>query len=94
MAPMATPIEFWLYLPQMRLGMHDIVQRAQTAEMAGFAGIAGMDHLAPPGAESSPMFEAMTANAWVAAHTQHAVASAPSSCATPSAILRCWRARR
>ncbi len=67
---MATPLEFWLYLPQMRLGMHDIVQRAQTAEAAGFAGMAGMDHLAPPGAESSPMFEAMTTNAWVAAHTQ------------------------
>ena len=31
--------------------------------------MAGMDHLAPPGAESSPMFEAMTTNAWVAAHT-------------------------
>ncbi len=67
---MASPIEFWLYLPQMRLGMHDIVERAQTAEMAGFAGMAGMDHLAPPGAESSPMFDAMTTNAWVAAHTQ------------------------
>ena len=64
------PIEFWLYLPQMRLGMHDIVERAQTAEMAGFAGMAGMDHLAPPGAEASPMFDAMVTNAWVAAHTQ------------------------
>ena len=64
------PIEFWLYLPQMRLGMHDIVERAQTAETAGFAGIAGMDHAAPPQAESSPMFEAMTTNTWVAAHTQ------------------------
>ncbi len=67
---MATPLEFWLYLPQMRLGMHDLVRRAQAAEAAGFAGIAGMDHLAPPGAESSPMFEAMTTNTWIAAHTR------------------------
>jgi alkanesulfonate monooxygenase SsuD/methylene tetrahydromethanopterin reductase-like flavin-dependent oxidoreductase (luciferase family) len=67
---MVAPLEFWLYLPQMRLSMRDIVLRAQTAEAAGFAGIAGMDHLAPPGAEASPMFEAMTTNTWVAAHTQ------------------------
>ena len=59
---MATPLEFWLYLPQMRLGMHDLVRHTQAAEGAGFAGMAGMDHLAPPGAESSPMFEAMTVN--------------------------------
>jgi alkanesulfonate monooxygenase SsuD/methylene tetrahydromethanopterin reductase-like flavin-dependent oxidoreductase (luciferase family) len=70
MAAMATPLEFWLYLPQMRLEMHDLVRRAQAAEAAGFAGIAGMDHLAPPGAESSPMFEPMTTNTWIAAHTQ------------------------
>jgi alkanesulfonate monooxygenase SsuD/methylene tetrahydromethanopterin reductase-like flavin-dependent oxidoreductase (luciferase family) len=67
---MATPLEFWLYLPQMRLGIHDLVRRAQGAEAAGFAGIAGMDHLAPPGAESSPMYEAMTTNTWIAAHTR------------------------
>lgn len=67
---MATPMEFWLYLPQMRLGMHDLVRRAQGAEAAGFVGMAGMDHLAPPGAESSPMFEAMTVNTWIAAHTR------------------------
>jgi alkanesulfonate monooxygenase SsuD/methylene tetrahydromethanopterin reductase-like flavin-dependent oxidoreductase (luciferase family) len=66
---MATPIEFWLYLPQMRLGMDDLVDRAQTAEEAGFRGVAGMDHLAPPAAEALPMFEAMTTNAWVAAKT-------------------------
>jgi alkanesulfonate monooxygenase SsuD/methylene tetrahydromethanopterin reductase-like flavin-dependent oxidoreductase (luciferase family) len=67
---MATTMEFWLYLPQMRLTMDDLVARAQKAEAVGFAGVAGMDHLAPPGAESQPMFEAMTANAWVAAKTE------------------------
>ncbi|HWF15345.1 MAG TPA: LLM class flavin-dependent oxidoreductase [Acidimicrobiales bacterium] len=66
---MATPMEFWLYLPQMRLDMDDLVARARAAEAAGFRGLAGMDHLAPPGAESQPMFEAMTTNAWVAAKT-------------------------
>jgi alkanesulfonate monooxygenase SsuD/methylene tetrahydromethanopterin reductase-like flavin-dependent oxidoreductase (luciferase family) len=62
--------EFWLYLPQMRMTMAQIVQRAQVAESSGFAGIAGMDHLAPPGAETSPMFEAMITNAWIAGHTE------------------------
>jgi alkanesulfonate monooxygenase SsuD/methylene tetrahydromethanopterin reductase-like flavin-dependent oxidoreductase (luciferase family) len=66
---MTTPLEFWLYLPQMRLGMDDMVARARAAEAAGFRGVAGMDHLAPLGAESQPMFEAMTTNAWVAAKT-------------------------
>jgi alkanesulfonate monooxygenase SsuD/methylene tetrahydromethanopterin reductase-like flavin-dependent oxidoreductase (luciferase family) len=62
-------MEFWLYLPQMRLSMEQLVGRARAAEEAGFRGIAGMDHLAPPGAEEAPMFEAMVTNAWVAAHT-------------------------
>jgi alkanesulfonate monooxygenase SsuD/methylene tetrahydromethanopterin reductase-like flavin-dependent oxidoreductase (luciferase family) len=63
------PPEFWLYLPQMRMTLEQLVTRAQVAERAGFRGIAGMDHLAPPGAEGSPMFEAMVTNTWLAAHT-------------------------
>jgi alkanesulfonate monooxygenase SsuD/methylene tetrahydromethanopterin reductase-like flavin-dependent oxidoreductase (luciferase family) len=63
------PLEFWLYLPQMRLTMEQLVGRARAAEAAGFRGIAGMDHLAPPNAEASPMFEAMVTNAWLAACT-------------------------
>jgi alkanesulfonate monooxygenase SsuD/methylene tetrahydromethanopterin reductase-like flavin-dependent oxidoreductase (luciferase family) len=66
---MTTAPEFWLYLPQMRMTMPEMVARAQRAEAAGFAGVAGMDHLAPPLAEASPMFEAMAANAWLAART-------------------------
>ncbi|MBV8303231.1 MAG: LLM class flavin-dependent oxidoreductase, partial [Acidimicrobiia bacterium] len=49
--------------------MDDIVARARAAEAAGFAGVAFMDHLAPPGAEDRPMFDAMATAAWVAAHT-------------------------
>ncbi len=67
---MTTPLEFWLYLPQMRMSMEQMVQRASAAERAGFAGIAGMDHMAPPGAEGAPMFEAMITNAWLAARTE------------------------
>ena len=56
---MTSPLEFWLFLPQMRLAMDQLVDRARAAEAAGFAGLAGMDHLTPPLAESQPMFEAM-----------------------------------
>ena len=66
---MTAPLEFWVYLPQMRMTMDQMVERARAAEAAGFSGIAGMDHLAPPGAESSSMFEPMTTNAWLAART-------------------------
>ncbi len=67
---MAPALEFWLYLPQMRMTMEDMVARARVAEAVGFAGIAGMDHLVPPLAETSPMFEATVTNAWLAAHTE------------------------
>ncbi len=63
-------MEFHLFLPQMRLTMAQLVERAQAAEAAGFIGIAGMDHLAPPLAEDQPMYEAMVANTWIAAHTE------------------------
>jgi len=66
---MASSPEFWLYLPQMRMTMAQLVERAEAAEAAGFAGIAGMDHLAPPLAEDSPMFEAMVTTTWLAART-------------------------
>jgi len=62
--------EFHLFLPQMRLTHEALVERAQGAEAAGFTGIALMDHLAPPMAESHAMFDAMTTAAWLAAHTE------------------------
>ena len=69
---MTSPLEFWLFLPQMRLTMDQLVERARAAEAAGFAGVAGMDHLTPPLAESQPMFEAMITNTWLASQTEHA----------------------
>jgi alkanesulfonate monooxygenase SsuD/methylene tetrahydromethanopterin reductase-like flavin-dependent oxidoreductase (luciferase family) len=61
--------EFHLYLPQMRMAMDEIVERAAVAERTGFTGIALMDHLAPPGAVDAPMFEAVVTATWLAART-------------------------
>ncbi len=69
---MTTP-EFHLYLPQMRLAMDAMVEKARAAEAAGFTGMAGMDHLAPPMAEQHDMYEALTTNAWLLAHTERLV---------------------
>jgi alkanesulfonate monooxygenase SsuD/methylene tetrahydromethanopterin reductase-like flavin-dependent oxidoreductase (luciferase family) len=63
-------MQFHLFLPQMRLPFERLVAIARAAEAAGFNGIVGMDHLEPPGAEDQPMYEAMVANTWIAAHTQ------------------------
>jgi alkanesulfonate monooxygenase SsuD/methylene tetrahydromethanopterin reductase-like flavin-dependent oxidoreductase (luciferase family) len=62
-------MQFYLFLPQMRMSMLQLVERAETAERAGFLGITGMDHLAPPLAEQHPMYEAFVTNTWLAAHT-------------------------
>lgn len=67
--------QFFLFLPQMRLGLDDVVARATAAEAAGFTGIAFMDHLAPPMAETQPMWEAMTLATWVAANTETLIVS-------------------
>ena len=63
-------VQFNLFLPQMRLTIPQLVERARTAETAGFGGIALMDHLAPPNALDQPMFEAMTTATWLAAATE------------------------
>jgi alkanesulfonate monooxygenase SsuD/methylene tetrahydromethanopterin reductase-like flavin-dependent oxidoreductase (luciferase family) len=62
--------EFHLFLPQMRMTLDAIVERARAAEAAGFTGVSGMDHLAPPLATQHTMYEAMTTNMWLAAHTE------------------------
>jgi alkanesulfonate monooxygenase SsuD/methylene tetrahydromethanopterin reductase-like flavin-dependent oxidoreductase (luciferase family) len=63
-------VQFHLYLPQMRTSFDRLVASARAAESAGFTGIAGMDHLAPPGAERHSMYEAMVTSTWLAAHTE------------------------
>jgi alkanesulfonate monooxygenase SsuD/methylene tetrahydromethanopterin reductase-like flavin-dependent oxidoreductase (luciferase family) len=62
--------EWFLFLPQVRLEIPDIVERARAAETAGFDGIALIDHLEPPGAPHQGIWEAMTVATWVAAHTE------------------------
>ena len=62
-------MEFNLFLPQMRLSFDDLVARARAAEAAGFVGMTGMDHLAPPLAYEQPMYEAIVTTTWLAAHT-------------------------
>jgi len=62
-------MEFNLFLPQMRMSFPQLVERARSAEAAGFVGITGMDHLAPPLAGDQPMYEAMVTTTWLAAHT-------------------------
>ncbi|MBV8981949.1 MAG: LLM class flavin-dependent oxidoreductase [Acidimicrobiia bacterium] len=66
-------MEFHLFLPQMRMTMETIVDRARAAEAAGFGGIAFMDHLAPPNADGHPMFDAMATAGWVAANTSRLI---------------------
>ncbi len=63
-------LEFWVFLPQMRMTMDTLVQRAVAAEAAGFSGIAGMDHMTPPGAPEAPMFDTVVTNTWLAAKTE------------------------
>jgi alkanesulfonate monooxygenase SsuD/methylene tetrahydromethanopterin reductase-like flavin-dependent oxidoreductase (luciferase family) len=61
--------EFHLFLPQMRMSMPDLVERARAAEAAGFTGMALMDHFAPPLAEEQGMWEALTTAGWLLAST-------------------------
>jgi alkanesulfonate monooxygenase SsuD/methylene tetrahydromethanopterin reductase-like flavin-dependent oxidoreductase (luciferase family) len=62
-------MEFQLFLPQMRMTLPTMVERVQIAVDAGFDGVALMDHLAPPMAETQPMWEAMVAATWLGAKT-------------------------
>ena len=67
--------QFHLYLPQMRMTLDTVADRAGAAEAAGFDGIALMDHLAPPLAEQHAMHDAMVSATWLAAHTRTATIS-------------------
>jgi alkanesulfonate monooxygenase SsuD/methylene tetrahydromethanopterin reductase-like flavin-dependent oxidoreductase (luciferase family) len=62
--------EWFLFLPQLRLPVADIVQRARRAEASGFDGIAFIDHLEAPGQPDECIWEAMTVAGWVAAKTE------------------------
>lgn len=63
-------MEFHLFLPQIRLSVPALEDRARAAEAAGFTGMALMDHLTPPMAADQPAFEAVTTATWLAARTR------------------------
>ena len=69
----STAPQFSLFLPQMRMSLDVLVERARAAEDAGFTGMALMDHLAPPMAEAQPMYEAMATAMWLVANTERLV---------------------
>jgi alkanesulfonate monooxygenase SsuD/methylene tetrahydromethanopterin reductase-like flavin-dependent oxidoreductase (luciferase family) len=62
--------EWYLFLPQVRVPVADIVERARHAEASGFTGIAFIDHLEAPGRPDESIWEAMSVATWVAAKTE------------------------
>ena len=63
-------VEWYLFLPQVRLSAADIVERARRAEASGFDGMAFIDHLEAPGLPDENIWEAMGIATWVAAKTE------------------------
>jgi alkanesulfonate monooxygenase SsuD/methylene tetrahydromethanopterin reductase-like flavin-dependent oxidoreductase (luciferase family) len=62
-------VEWYLFLPQVRLPVADFVLRARQAEASGFDGLAFIDHLEAPGRPNESIWEAMAIATWVAAKT-------------------------
>ena len=62
--------EWFLFLPQVRVSVADIEERARHAEASGFTGIAFIDHLEAPGLPDESIWEAMNVATWVAAKTE------------------------
>jgi alkanesulfonate monooxygenase SsuD/methylene tetrahydromethanopterin reductase-like flavin-dependent oxidoreductase (luciferase family) len=63
-------VEWYLFVPQVRLAAADITERALAAEASGFDGIAFIDHLEAPGLPGESIWEAMGIATWVAAKTE------------------------
>ncbi|MCV7380469.1 NADP oxidoreductase [Mycobacterium alsense] len=63
-------VEWYLFLPQLRLSAADIAERARHAEASGFEGMAFIDHLEAPGLRDENIWEAMGIATWVAAKTE------------------------
>ncbi|MCV7383063.1 LLM class flavin-dependent oxidoreductase [Mycolicibacter longobardus] len=62
--------EWFLYLPQIRIDLAELVSRVRVAEASGFDGVAFLDHLDTPMAATTRLWEAMTVATWVAARTE------------------------
>ena len=62
--------EWYLFFPQVRVPVADIVDRSRHAEASGFTGVAFIDHLEAPGLPDENIWEAMSVATWVAAKTE------------------------
>jgi alkanesulfonate monooxygenase SsuD/methylene tetrahydromethanopterin reductase-like flavin-dependent oxidoreductase (luciferase family) len=62
--------EWYLFLPQVRVPVADLVERSRHAEASGFTGVAFIDHLEAPGLPDENIWEAMSVATWVAAKTE------------------------
>jgi alkanesulfonate monooxygenase SsuD/methylene tetrahydromethanopterin reductase-like flavin-dependent oxidoreductase (luciferase family) len=62
-------VEWFLFLPQLRRPIADVVERVRVAEASGFDGVAFIDHLEAPGTPDESIWEAMSLATWVAAKT-------------------------
>jgi F420-dependent oxidoreductase-like protein len=69
-APARLPIEFGVYLPQLKFSFDEIRHRVQTAERLGYDGVSFYDHFYTPGLPDVPAFEAWTIVSALAAVTQ------------------------
>ena len=63
-------VEWYLFLPQVRLSAAEVTERALRAEASGFDGVAFIDHLEAPGLPGESIWEAMGIATWVAAKTE------------------------
>ncbi len=63
-------VEWYLFVPQVRLPVADFLVRARQAEVSGFDGLAFIDHLEAPGQPDENIWEAMGIATWVAAKTE------------------------
>ncbi|MCY3635821.1 MAG: LLM class flavin-dependent oxidoreductase [bacterium] len=70
MTNLASPPQFSLFLPQMRMDMGTIEERVKSAEACGFHKIDLMDHLNPPLLPAAPMYDAFVMAAAAAAWTE------------------------
>ena len=61
--------EFFLFLPQMRMSLDALAERARVAELHGFSGCSLMDHLAPPGVPHTPVYDGLITAAMLATTT-------------------------
>src|ERR1700722_15535722 len=63
-------VEWYLFVPQVRLPVADITERARRAEASGFDGVAFIDPLEGPGQPGENIWGAMGIGTWVAAKTE------------------------